>query len=212
MANSDVASSRLEHLTFVGDCMLLLALVSGLLFSATSNIFATLGLSTGFGLLALFLAPALTLMATMALHKNPLNRRGIMIVLASSLAVILITAIAYYVVVSTGFDQAAGFGVATLMVLGFLGVVAVALLADSVHDLARARAHRALDVMRLVILAVVLALLALFSQSPDFGVALVALAGLGLAGAATGLVGDALLMFGNRRRTNSGTGGPAIAP
>lgn len=206
MTNGDGDRSRLEHVAFVGDCMLLFALVSGALFGTASNMFTALGMSAGFGVLALAFAPALTLMAAMAVHDSPFDRRTMAIILAGSLIVVVAVTIAYFAIVRTGFDQAAGFGALAIGVLGMLGIVALVLIVDSVRDLARTRAHEGLDILRLVGLALVVGALVLFAGNPDFGVVLVALAGLGFVGAATGFVGDALMAMANRRES----GGPVV--
>lgn len=211
MSNDDGERSRFEHVAFVGDCMLLFALMSGVLFGTASSMFATFGMSAGFGVLALAFAPGLTLMAAMVVHDSPLDRHTTASISAGSLIVLLAAAVAYFAIVRTGFDQAAGFGALIIGVLGVLGALALVLIVDSVRDLARTRAHQALDIIRLAALGLVAGALALFASNPDFGVVLVGIAGLGFVGAATGFVGDALMAMADRRESGSGKGGPVVA-
>ena len=54
------------------------------------------------------------------------------------------------------------------------------LIADSVRDLVRARAHQGLDILRLVGLGLVVGALVLFAGNPDFGVVMVVNLALGM--------------------------------
>lgn len=191
-----------EHAVFAGDGMLLIVPVAGILVGAGMNLFIGIG-QGGIGFVGgAVLAVAATPIVVWFLRQRNATRVMWIDAAVSALLVAAAAGGAYALVVTNELDQSSGFSTVVWVVLGIEAIVALGLVVDSIIDLARGRKHTAMDVIRLVVLALVTAVLAVFSQNPDFGVVLLVLAALCLAGAVAAALGDGLLTLQERPSHN----------
>jgi len=210
--SSDSRLARLKrHITFFGDCMILIIPVGLLIATSTMNLLSGLRASdTGFVLGVIF-APAAAMSVVWLLRGRTLDRdMGIDVGLAT-LVVVTLAAGGYGFVVSLGLNQTSGFGTLAVVALGIEGLAAAFLFFDAASDLAGRRRSVALDLIRLAGVALITTTLVLFWTNPDAGELLVTVASLGVVGGVAGLVGDSISALRHRTSGHVARGRPTLS-
>lgn len=191
-----------EYPTLVGDTMLFAVPIGAISAALLMNVLMVTGLGgLGFAIGAVA-APAGALLLALVLRGEAINSTAYVDIGLSTLVASLVVGAAYGVVVVTKADQSAAFEPLMLVILALEILAVLGPVVDAVADLARKRAHRVLDTIRLVAAAFVVVGVAFFSGNPDFGELIVVVIPLAGAGAIAGRAYD--LFEGIRHRREAG--------